>query len=161
VGVWCAHNLVSSSGGSSRRRRSSSGVEPSKCLEREHVECRPAEVGRIEPAKRRAVSSKGGHAAFCVGRESADGLTHSGLGSSDKVLCAPGRAWTRGSRRGQLIERELGGAADPAVYTLLLLRSPIEGEAEWGVGVTCLGGARERGNEACRSIPRWESSEGR
>jgi len=121
VDVWCAHNLVSSSGGSSRRRRSSGGVEPSKCLEREHVERRPAEVERIEPAKRRAVSSKGGYTAFCIGRESADGLIHSGLGSSDKVLCASGCAWARGSRRGQLIKRELGEAADPAVYTLLLL----------------------------------------
>jgi len=116
---------------------------------------------RSTPAKRCVLSSKGGHTAFCVGRESADGLIHSGLGSSDKVLCASGCAWARGSRRGQLIERELGEAADPAVYTLLLLRSPIEGEAEWGVGVTCLSGVRERGNETCRSIPIWESSEGR
>jgi len=52
VGVWCAHDLVSSSRGSCRRRRrrSSSGVEPSKRLEREHVEHRPAEVERVEPA---------------------------------------------------------------------------------------------------------------
>ena len=117
-------DLGASSGGraDNRRRRSSSGVESSKCLEREHVEHRhPAEVERVDPAKRRAVSSKGEHAAFCIRRESAGSIIHSCLSSSDKVLCAPGCAWARGSRRGQLIKRELGEAADPALYTLLLL----------------------------------------
>jgi len=123
---WRAHDLGSSrsSRGSNRRRRrrSSSGVEPSKCLERVNVgRCHPAEVERIEPAKRRAAFSKGGHTALCIRRRSSDGLIHGGLSSSDKVLLASGRAWARGSRRGQLIERELGGTADPAFYTLLLL----------------------------------------
>jgi len=98
VDVWCAHNLVSSSRGSSRRRRSSSGFEPSKRLEREHIECRPAEVERMEPAKRRAVSSKGGHTAFCIGRESAGGLIYSGLVSEPCPVggrtCGQDRAYT-------------------------------------------------------------------
>ena len=43
----------------------------------------------------------------------------------------------------------------------MLLRSAIEGETEWGIGIAGLGGSRESWNEACRSIGRRESSEGR
>ena len=48
-----------------------------------------------------------------------------------------------GGRGGQLIEQERGEAADTIVYTLMLLllpsmllRSAIERDAKWGVGVT-------------------------
>jgi hypothetical protein len=140
VGVRCAHDLSSNSSGrgSSRGRCRSRAVEPPKRLVREHVERRhPAEVERIEPAKRRTVSKRG-HAAFRIWRESADSFIHSSLSSSDEVLCVSGRVWARGSRRGQVIVRERVEATDPAVYTLLLLllwllRSTIEREVEWCV----------------------------
>ena len=116
-------------------------------------------------AKPRAVSSKGGHVAFCIRRELAAGFVHSGLSSNDKILGTAGRVRACGSRVGQLIERGQGETADPTVYTfllllLLMLRSTIEREAGWDVGVTCLSGGRESGKDACRSIRRWESSEG-
>src|SRR5258706_5776004 len=115
VGVRCAHDLGSGSGGtcSSRCRRRSSRVKPSKRLVREHPH--PAEVERVEPAKRRAVSKRG-HAAFCIRRESADSFVHGSLvGGCNEGLCASGRVWARGSRGGQLIERGGGEAADPTI----------------------------------------------
>ena len=165
MSVWRAQDFSSGSSSSSSRR-GGSRVEPSKRLVGEYVECRqPAEVERVEPTKRRAVLSKRGHPAICIRRESADGFGHGGLsGSSDEVLCAASRAWARGGWGGQLVELERCEAANPTVYALLLLlllRSAVEREAEWGVGVRCLGGGRESGNEACRSIRRWEGSDGR
>jgi hypothetical protein len=155
VGVWCAHDLGSSSGARGGSR-SSSGVEPSKRLVREHVGRRhSAEVEGIGPIKRRTVSYKGGHSAFCIWRESAYGLIHNSLSSSDAFPAGLGRT-------------EVGrdnSSYRSAVYTLLLLwlwllRPAIEREVEWCVGGSDLGGARESENEACRSIRRWESSEG-
>ena len=63
--------------------------QPNDCVERRH----PAEVGRIEPAKRRTLSN-GKHTASYIRSESAEGFSHSGLSSTDEVLCASGRAWT-------------------------------------------------------------------
>ena len=113
----------------------------------------PLEVERIELAKPPAVSSECGHAALCIGRELGDGFVHNGLNDSSD------HAWARGSRGGQLDERERGDACDLTVYTLLLLllRLAIGRDAEWSVGVTCLVVA----GRACRSIRRWESNEWR
>jgi len=164
MGVRRAQDL--GSGTSGRRTR----VEPSKRLIGEHIERRhPAEVERIEPAKRRVVPSKRRHAAICKVREPTNGFVHGGLGSgSNKVLCASGCAWAGGSRGGQLVERERGKATDRSVYTwlllllllLLLLRPITEREVEMLIGEASFGGGRESGYEACRPIGGWESSEG-
>ena len=76
-------------------------VKPSKCL--------PTEVERIEPARRRVVSSKCGHAAFCLQRESANDFVHNGLSGSTE------HAWACDSWGGRLDERERGEASDPTV----------------------------------------------
>ena len=63
--------------------------------------------------------------------------------------------WARRSRGGQFDEQGRGEAGNHIAYTLLLLllRSAIQRDAEWG-GVTCHGGGRESKNGACRSICR-------
>lgn len=52
--------------------------------------------------------SEGKQTAFCIWGESTDGFSHSGLSSTDEVLCAPGRAWTHRVREdGSLHGREV------------------------------------------------------
>ena len=46
------------------------------------------------------LSSKHGHAGFCIRRESTEGGSHSVLSSNDGVLYVSGRAWARGSQGG-------------------------------------------------------------
>ena len=98
-----AHNLGSRSSGRCRCRcrRGGRRVKPSKCL--------PTEVERIETARRRVVSSKCGHASFCIHRESANDFVHIGLSGSRE------HAWACCSWGGQLDERERGEASDPTV----------------------------------------------
>ena len=95
----------------------------------------PLEFERIEHAKQHVVSSKCGHAAFCIWRESASGFVHGGLSGSSSP------AWACGSRGGQLDEQERGEAGDLTVYTLLVLllllmmRPAIEWKGEQGRSV--------------------------
>ena len=95
------------SGGRCSSKCSSSRVEPTNRLIWEHVDRRhPAEVERIEPAKRRIVHSKREHTAFCIRCESANGCVHGRVSCcSSEVLCASGRV--RGGRGGQLIRTEV------------------------------------------------------